>query len=165
MTRRSRSEAAAAAGALAIRRYRDDDLGAVDALWRACNLVVPYNHPADDIAACLAAPDCTLFVAEDAGTPVATAMAGYDGHRGWLYYVAVDPARRGEGIGRRIVAHAEAWLAELGVRKVNLIIRDENRDVQAFYRRLGYAAEPRVVMARWLVDDPRARRGGGRAAP
>ena len=103
--------------------------------------------------------DAELFVAELAGDVVATAMAGHDGHRGWLYDVAVDPSRRGESLGRDIVAHAEAWLASLGVRKLNLIIRDTNLDVQAFYARIGYAVEPRRVMARWLVDAPPA---GGR---
>ncbi|MCH7931665.1 MAG: GNAT family N-acetyltransferase [Proteobacteria bacterium] len=109
---------------------------------------------AGDIAFCRASP-----VAELAGDVVATAMAGHDGHRGWLYDVAVDPSRRGESLGRGIVAHAEAWLASLGVRKLNLIIRDTNLDVQAFYARIGYAVEPRRVMARWLVDAPPA---GGR---
>lgn len=103
--------------------------------------------------------DAELFVAELAGDVVATAIAGHDGHRGWLYDVAVDPSRRGESLGRGIVAHAEAWLASLGVRKLNLIIRDTNLDVQAFYARIGYAVEPRRVMARWLVDAPPA---GGR---
>ncbi len=152
MTRRSKPEAAAAAR---IRPFEERDLDAVAALWRASDLVVSYNGPAEDIAFCRAAPNAELFVAEADGALVATAMAGHDGHRGWLYYVASDPARRGEGLGRDMVAHAEAWLAGLGVRKVNIIIRDTNPRVQGFYERLGYATEPRVVMARWLIDDPR----------
>ena len=137
-----------------IRSFHDDDPDRVVELWRACGLVVAYNDPARDITFCRAAPQSELFVAEAGGDIVATAMAGHDGHRGWLYYVAVEPARRGEGLGRRIVAHAETWLASLGVRKVNLIIRDTNLDVRSFYQRLGYAVEPRCVMARWLVAEP-----------
>ncbi len=153
MTRRSRPEAAVA-GPL-VRPFEDRDLDAVVALWRASNLVVHYNDPAEDIAFCRASANAELFVGEDDGAVVATAMAGHDGHRGWLYYVASDPARRGDGLGRAMVDHAEAWLAGLGVRKVNLIIRDTNTGVQGFYERLGYQTEPRVVMARWLIDDPR----------
>lgn len=153
MTRRSRPEAAVA-GPL-VRPFEDRDLDAVVALWRASNLIVHYNDPAEDIAFCRASANAELFVGEDDGAVVATAMAGHDGHRGWLYYVASDPARRRDGLGRAMVDHAEAWLAGLGVRKVNLIIRDTNSGVQEFYERLGYQTEPRVVMARWLIDDPR----------
>ncbi len=109
-----------------IRPIADADLAAVEALWRACGLVVSYNPPADDIAFCRATPNSELFVAEAGGAVVATAMAGHDGHRGWLYYVAVDPAMRGEDLGRHMVAHAEGWLRSLGVRKVNLMIRETN---------------------------------------
>lgn len=145
MTRQSRSEPH-------IRPFDDADLEAVGALWRACELVVPYNDPAEDIAFCRASPSAELFVTEDSGVIVASAMAGHDGHRGWLYYVATDPARRGEGLGQRIVAHAEAWLAEHGVRKINLMIREDNTPVRDFYQRLGYEVTPRLVMGRWLVD-------------
>ena len=139
-----------------IRSFHDDDLDAVVALWRACGLVVAYNDPAHDIAFCRAAPQSELFVAEAGGDIVATAMAGHDGHRGWLYYVAVPPERRGAGLGRRIVDHAEAWLKSLGVRKVNLMIRESNLGARGFYARLGYDVEPRCVMARWLEAPPQS---------
>jgi len=142
--------------ALHIRPVEDGDRAAVAALWHACGLTKPYNPPDRDIAFCRASPTSELFVADDDGAVVATAMAGHDGHRGWLYYVAVDPARRGEGLARQMVAHAEAWLAGLGVPKVNLIIRDTNASVQAFYENIGYEVEPRTQMARWLVDKPGA---------
>ena len=156
MTRRSKPDGdrASETAPIEFRPFEITDLDAVDALWRACNLVVSYNVPADDIAFCRDSPTSELFVAAAGDAVAATAMAGHDGHRGWLYYVAVDPARRGDGLGRRIVAHAEAWLADQGVRKVNLVIRDTNTTVQAFYERLGYRAEPRILMARWLVDRP-----------
>ena len=138
-----------------IRPMADAECDAVEALWRDCDLVVHYNPPALDIAFCRASPNSELFVAvADDGAVVASAMAGHDGHRGWLYYVAVDPAMRGTGLGRVIVAHCEAWLKSLGVRKVNLMIRETNTAVRAFYEQLGYRVEPRTAMARWLIDDP-----------
>ena len=118
------------------------------------------NPPAGDIAFCRATPTSELFVAEDGDRVVATAMAGHDGHRGWLYYVAVEPALRGTGLGRRMVAEAEDWLARLGVRKINLIIRETNTEVRGFYQRLGYDVEPRTQMARWLVEKPATQAGG-----
>ncbi len=154
MTPRSSPDALADFASVQIRAVEDADIAHVGALWRDCGLAVPHNPPADDIAFCRATPTSELFVAEAGGAIVATAMAGHDGHRGWLYYVAVDPSRRGEGLGRTIVAHAETWLAEHGVRKVNLIIRDTNAAVQGFYERLGYDVEPRINMSRWLGDAP-----------
>ena len=161
MTRQSSPEAAALtdAGPL-IRAYRDDDEDQVVALWHACGLTKDYNPPAGDIAFCRATPTAELFVAADGERVVATAMAGHDGHRGWLYYVAVEPALRSTGLGRRMVSRAEGWLAGLGVRKVNLIIRDTNTAVRGFYERIGYDVEPRTQMARWLVEQPMANDDG-----
>jgi ribosomal protein S18 acetylase RimI-like enzyme len=133
-----------------IRPYRDSDLGAVVDLWQACDLTRPWNPPARDIAFCRSSGHGEIFVAEADGGIIGTVMAGHDGHRGWVYYVAVDPARRRDGLGRRLVAQAEDWLATRGVPKLMLVIRDTNTAVQAFYERLGYAQEPRVVMAKWL---------------
>ncbi len=166
MTRRSNPDPLAAR--VVIRPFADGDEGAVIALWRRAGLTVPYNDPLDDIAFCRATPTAELFVAEDgdaAGdeTIVATAMAGHDGHRGWLYYVATDPGRARRGLGRRIVAWAEEWLAAQGVRKINLLIREDNAGVRDFYARIGFEETPRLVMARWLDDtDPTA--GTARAA-
>ncbi len=138
-----------------IRPVADAECAAVEALWRDCDLVVPYNPRTVDIAFCRASPNSELFVAVAAdGAVVASAMVGHDGHRGWLYYVSVDPARRGENLGRRMVTHAEDWLRSLGVRKINLMIRETNLEVQAFYERIGYSVEPRTAMARWIADRP-----------
>ena len=133
-----------------IRPYRDSDLGAVVDLWQACDLTRPWNPPARDIAFCRSSGHGEIFVAEADGGIIGTVMAGHDGHRGWVYYLAVDPARRRDGLGRRLVAQAEDWLATQGVPKLMLVIRDTNAAVQAFYERLGYAQEPRVMMAKWL---------------
>jgi ribosomal protein S18 acetylase RimI-like enzyme len=133
-----------------IRPYRDSDLGAVVDLWQACDLTRPWNPPARDIAFCRSSGHGEIFVAQADGGIIGTVMAGHDGHRGWVYYLAVDPARRRDGLGRRLVAQAEDWLATQGVPKLMLVIRDTNTAVQAFYERLGYAQEPRVMMAKWL---------------
>ena len=138
-----------------IRPIGDAETAAVEALWRACDLVVSYNPPAHDIAFCRASPNSELFVAAAAdGAVVASIMVGHDGHRGWLYYGAVDPAMRRRDLGRQMVAHGEDWLRSMGVRKINLMIRDSNTEVRAFYEHIGYCVEPRTAMARWIVDKP-----------
>ena len=144
----------AATAELAIRACEDADFDAVRALWDACRLIVPHNDPATDIAFCRAAADAELFVGLAGGRLVATVMTGHDGHRGWLYYLAVDPVLRHRGLGRPMVAHAETWLGARGVAKVNLMIRDGNTAVVEFYEAVGYAREPRVVMSRFLAGKP-----------
>jgi GNAT superfamily N-acetyltransferase len=110
-----------------IRPIQDGDVDAVVALWEACDLLRPWNDPHADIARARATPQSEIFVMSDPdGTIIASAMAGDDGHRGWPYYVAVSPDRRGEGLGKTIMAHAEAWLKTRGVIKVNLMIRGGN---------------------------------------
>lgn len=81
-------------------------------------------------------------------------MCGHDGHRGWLYYLAVDPERRGERFGRAMVRHAEDWLRGLGVPKVELMIRETNAKVVQFYHALDYKTEPVITMSRWLRQPP-----------
>lgn len=135
---------------LHVRPYEDADRDAVVALWQACGLTIPANDPDADIAFCRGTPSAALLVGTTLGRLVATVMTGHEGHRGWLYYVGVDPAHRGRGFGARMVAEAEAWLAARGVPKVNLLIRETNTAVTAFYERLGYNVEPRVVMAKRL---------------
>lgn len=142
---------------LDIRPYRPADRDAVIALWEACDLLRAWNDPASDIALCMDTPTSGLFVAGAAadhgiGGLWATIMCGSDGHRGWLYYLAVDPGRRREGIARSMVRHAEGWLAGEGIRKVELMIRPENDAVREVYQRLGYEVEPRLVMSRRLQD-------------
>jgi hypothetical protein len=147
---------------LDIRPFEPADQSAVIALWEACALLRPWNDPASDIALCLATPASGLFVAGDAAENGidglrATIMCGSDGHRGWLYYLAVDPAMRRGGIARRMVRHAEDWLAGQGIGKVELMIRPENEAVREFYERVGYEVEARLVMSRRLSDDGRRR--------
>ncbi len=138
-----------------IRPIRDGDVDGLIALWKACDLVRPWNDPDADIARARAAPQSEIFVIEEEGAIVAGAMAGHDGHRGWVYYVATAPERRGGGLGRAIMAHAEDWLKALGAVKVDLMIRAGN-PVAGFYAAVGYAREDREVMAKWLVASAQA---------
>ena len=133
-----------------IRAAADDDVDGVVALWDACGLLRPWNDPHADIALARRSPGCTLFVARADDAVVASVMCGADGHRGWLYYLAVEPGRRGRGLGGAMVRHAEGWLASCGMPKVELMVREENTGVRDFYRKLGYEVEPRVVLSRWL---------------
>lgn len=138
-------------GTLSIRAFAEADRGPVKALWVGCGLVVPYNDPdADiDLAAGRENSDVLVGCAVD-GSLVATAMVGHDGHRGWLYYVAVDPAHRDAGFGRIMVRAGEDWLRTRGIRKAQLLVRETNTAVRAFYERIGWAESPRTVMERWL---------------
>jgi ribosomal protein S18 acetylase RimI-like enzyme len=126
------------------------DLDAVVALWEACGLTRPWNEPRRDLALLAESGHGALLVLEADGGLVGTAMVGHDGHRGWIYYLAVAPERRREGLGRRLVAAAEAWCRARGVPKLMLLLRPENDAVRGFYERIGYLEEPRVLLTRWL---------------
>lgn len=121
-----------------IREMREGDEAGVIALWHAAGVARPWNDPARDIAFARRDPHSTILIAEEQGRITGSAMIGEDGHRGWVYYVAVDPASQGSGLGRRLMADAEAWLARRGVWKVQLLVREDNRRVVEFYERLGY---------------------------
>jgi len=110
-----------------------------------------HNVPALGIDKKLAVDDGLFFVALTHGAVVGTVLAGYDGHRGWLYSVAVDPASRSRGIGSALVAHAERALTERGCMKINLQIAPGNDTVAAFYEALGYVVEPRISMGKRVV--------------
>jgi ribosomal protein S18 acetylase RimI-like enzyme len=134
----------------AFRRFREGDAAAVVALWDACGLVRPWNPPMQDIADLCAHPTADILVTEGAGGIVASVAVGYDGHRGWVYYLATDPANRGAGLGRAAMAAAEAWLQERGVAKVQLMVRESNVGVIGFYAGLGYTDSGVRVMQKWL---------------
>ena len=129
--------------------YAEPHRTAVMALWRsAFGYTTPHNEPGLAIDKKLAMNDELLFVALHAGTVAGTVMAGYDGHRGWLYSVAVAPAHRHQGVGSALVRHAEAELARRGCMKINLQITGGNDAVAAFYETLGYRVEPRISMGK-----------------
>jgi len=135
---------------LAIVPIADDDIQAVITLWQRCDLTRPWNDPAGDIAFARRSDNATILVGRDGNTIVASVMVGHDGHRGWVYYVAVDPDHRGRDYGRTIMAAAEDWLRARGVAKLMLLVRSDNTKVQAFYETLNYAVQDRIIYAKWL---------------
>jgi hypothetical protein len=135
----------------AIRVCRDGDEVGLIALWEACGLTRPWNPPAGDIALARRSADADILVAaDDRGRLAGSVMVGHDGHRGWVYYLAVAPGSRRCGLGRDLMQAAERWVAGRGVRKLELMVRAGNDDAAGFYVRIGYAREPVVVMSRWL---------------
>lgn len=145
----------AAAEDLVLRPVRDGDEAALAALWDQCGLSRPWNPPAHDIALARGNPSSEVLVAEDsAGRIVGSVMCGHDGHRGWLYYLAVDPGLRGRGLGKRLVQAAEEWLVARRIWKIMLMVRDTNAGVQDFYEGLGYDREPVAVMSRRIAQPP-----------
>jgi ribosomal protein S18 acetylase RimI-like enzyme len=127
------------------------DRSAVVGLWDASGLTRPWNDPVADFDRALAGPTSAVLGLFDPDVLVATAMVGEDGHRGWMYYLAVDPTLRRGGLGRRMVEEAEAWLRGRGVVKVNLMVRHDNAAAVAFYERLAYEDQQTTVLARWLT--------------
>jgi len=139
-----------------IRAYASGDEAAVVALWEACGLTRPWNDPRRDIARKLAEQPELFLVGIVDRTLMATAMAGYDGHRGWVYYFAVSPAHRRRGHGRALMHEAERLLRERGCPKLNLQVRGGNADAVSFYRRLGYAEDAVVSFGKRLIPDGEA---------
>jgi ribosomal protein S18 acetylase RimI-like enzyme len=143
----------------------------VVALWqRVFGYGTAHNAPHFAIDKKLAAGDGLFFVAEAGGKVVGSVMAGYDGHRGWIYSLAVLPEYRGRGLGSRLMRHAEERLKRLGCPKINLQIMQENEGVQAFYRKLGYQTEQRISMGKKILEnitlaEPGAAPDGGPATP
>ncbi len=134
-----------------IRPYKETDEKAVIALWQEAFPDSPsWNDPAEDIRRKLAIQRELFIVAEIDANIVGTAMAGFDGHRGWVYYVAVNPEYRNQGIGRALMHYVEESLARIGCTKLNLQVRTPNNEVIEFYKRLGYTVENRVSMGKLL---------------
>lgn len=127
------------------------DADAAVALWTAAGLVRPWNDPAADFARAIAGPSSAVLGIRDGDVLAATAMTGTDGHRGWVYYLAVAAARRGEGLGRTMMHAAERFCAERGVARMNVMVRAANGAVVGFYDRLGYRPSDVVVLQRDLT--------------
>lgn len=141
---------AEAAPALSVAAIEDADIAGVIALWQRCGLTRPWNDPAADIALARQGPNATILTGRDDSGIVASVLVGHDGHRGWVYYVAVDPDCRHKGYGRVIMDAAEDWLRRRGIEKMQLMVRPDNTQVQAFYQSLGYFEQQRIVYAKWL---------------
>jgi ribosomal protein S18 acetylase RimI-like enzyme len=136
-----------------IRPLRQSDRRAVVARWRECDLIRPVNDPDLDIDRKLSNDPDHLIVAELNGAVVGSLMFDYDGHRGWLNYLAVKPEHQGTGLGRALVTYAEHELGTAGCAKVNLQIRKSNLQAVEFYRRLGYLIDDVVSLGRRLIVD------------
>jgi hypothetical protein len=135
---------------LAIAPIDDADVAHVVALWQACGLTRPWNEPAADIALARRGSNASVLVGRDGDAIVATVLVGHDGHRGWVYYLAVDPDRRHQGYGRVMMDAAETWLRQYGIEKLQLMVRADNSQVKDFYQSLGYAMQERIIYAKWL---------------
>ena len=136
-----------------IRAFQEADADDVVRLWVACGLVRPWNDPRKDIARKLAVQRELFLVGSVGDRIVATVMGGYDGHRGWINYLAVDPAHRRQGLARRLLADVEQHLRAAGCAKINLQIRHDNLDAIAFYRSVGFAEDAVVSMGKRLERD------------
>jgi ribosomal protein S18 acetylase RimI-like enzyme len=136
--------------ALTIKAIEDGDIAEVIALWQRCGSTRAWNDPAGDIALARKETNATVLLGRHDGALVASVLVGHDGHRGWVYYVTVDPDHRFKGYGRAVMTSAENWLRSRGIEKLQLMVRGDNAKVRAFYEQLGYYDQERVVFAKWL---------------
>ena len=136
--------------ALTVKSIEDDDITEVIALWQRCGLTRAWNDPAADIALARKEANATVLLGRTDGILIASVLVGHDGHRGWVYYLTVDPDHRFKGYGRQIMLAAEGWLRARGIEKLQLMVRGDNPEVHAFYQSIGYFEQERVVFAKWL---------------
>jgi ribosomal protein S18 acetylase RimI-like enzyme len=136
-----------------IRPYQASDEAAVVALWQACDLTRPWNDPHKDIARKLQVHPELFLVGEVQGHLMASAMFGYEGHRGWVNYLAVSPGHQKQGHAKALMQQGEALLLARGCPKINLQVRASNAAVLAFYQSLGYQVDQVVSMGKRLIPD------------
>ena len=136
-----------------IRPFRAEDERDVIALWERCGLTRSWNDPHKDVQRKLGVQRDLFLVGVESGVIIAAVMAGYDGHRGSVNYLAVDPSHRRRGNGAALVQRVEQMLAERGCPKINLMVRAANAEVIAFYRKLGYAPDEVVPLGKRLISD------------
>ena len=135
-----------------IRTASAADVLAIADFWQLCEMVTEFNDPLQDLSFALSFSTSTVLIGEEPnGRIVGTVMVGHDGHRGNLYYLAVAQDLRCRGIGRRLVASAEGWLCEMGIRKIHLLVLNDNAEVRGFYEKLGYGIGPAILMRKWLT--------------
>jgi ribosomal protein S18 acetylase RimI-like enzyme len=138
---------------MTIRPFKSSDEESVIDLWRRCNLVRPQNNPHKDIQRKLKVQPHLFLLAEIEGAIVGSAMAGYEGHRGWINYLAVCPNRRRRGIARALMLEAERLLKLEGCPKINLQVRSTNTEILAFYKAIGFASDDVVSLGKRLESD------------
>lgn len=142
---------------LQISQICDDDVPAVVSLWQSCELTRPWNNPITDIAFARAQENSDVLVgrASAEGEILASVMVGHDGHRGWVYYLAVSPDCQGAGYGKAMMAACEQWQLDRGIWKLQLMVRAGNKPVLAFYDRLDYGLSDTQLLEKWI--DPSKR--------
>ena len=138
---------------LLIRPFKEVDEEALVSLWNMCKLTVPWNNPYKDIARKLKVQAELFLVGYLEDKLIASVMAGYDGHRGWINYFAVHPDFQGRGYGKQLMNNVENGLRELGCPKINLQIREGNDKVFSYYQKLGFVEEDRINMGKRIEDD------------
>ncbi len=136
-----------------LRPYRPGDREALVSLWSVCDLTRPWNNPYRDIDRKLARDAENLLVLEAGEELIGSVMVGYDGHRGWVNYLAVHPDHRRQGLGRMLMDEAERRLGEIGCPKVNLQVRTSNEAARDFYRQIGYSVDEAVSFGKRLEHD------------
>ena len=136
-----------------IREFRQTDQEEVISLWKDCGLLVPSNDPLKDIQRKLKIAAELFLVGELSGGVVATVMGGYDGHRGWINYLAVTPEHQRAGYGRLIMESVESRIKAKGCPKINLQVRESNTDIIKFYQAIGYGQDKVVSLGKRLEQD------------
>jgi ribosomal protein S18 acetylase RimI-like enzyme len=136
-----------------IRTFRPDDESDVINLWRQSGLIVPWNNPETDIQRKLSTSPDLFYVGLLDGELIASCMAGYDGHRGWIYFLTVKSAHQRQGFASRLIDHAESELIKLGCPKVELMVRKSNNNIISFYQGVGYDIDPVMVLSKRLTED------------
>jgi ribosomal protein S18 acetylase RimI-like enzyme len=138
---------------LVLRSYEPGDREALVALWSICELTRPWNNPHRDIDRKLARDGDNLLVLEEDNQLIGSVMVGYEGHRGWVNYLAVHPDHQRQGLGRLLMNEAERRLRDLGCAKVNLQVRASNETAREFYRQIGYTVDEAVSFGKRLEHD------------
>lgn len=138
---------------LKIRQFTIDDKDTVIQLWGNCGLIVPWNDPEKDIRRKLEVGTDLFLIGECDGKIVASVMGGYEGHRGWINYLAISPQYRHRGLAKNMIAELEGRLEVLGCPKINLLVRNTNSEVIEFYRSLGYTVDQSVSLGKRLIPD------------
>jgi ribosomal protein S18 acetylase RimI-like enzyme len=133
-----------------VRRCTSDDRDLAVGLWTRCGLTRPWNNPAADFDLALSSASSTMLGGFVDSTLIASAMVGFDGHRGWVYYVSVEPAYRGRGFGARMMRAAETWLRHMGAPKIQFMVREEITSAVQFYGKLGFERQSVITLGRRL---------------
>lgn len=136
-----------------IRPFNPADAGSIIDLWKKCDLVKPENDPWRDIERKMRVDPELLLVGEEDGRVIATVMAGFEGHRGWINYAAVHPEYRKKGYGKRMMEAAEDALKKLNCPKINLHVRSNNEEALGFYQAIGYQTDDVISLGKRLIKD------------